>query len=76
MVAAVAVAEDVADLSAMLRPVYCPDCGRYIGAAELPAGVPVAGFRLRLDCRNCGRWDWYDAATGVRRRCDLTERRS
>lgn len=48
------------------RAIHCPDCGRYLAAAT--AGpLPVGVVWMRLNCRTCCRWHWYDAATGKRR---------
>jgi hypothetical protein len=62
------------------RQIHCPDCRRYLGASVLPAELPAGTFWTRLSCRTCGRWDWFDAATGERRDgrdfVSLTERPS
>jgi hypothetical protein len=54
------------------RPVHCPDCGRYLAALVAHDGPPAGRFWVRLNCRSCGVWAWFDLATGERRDAHLT----
>jgi hypothetical protein len=56
------------------RPVYCPDCKRYLTAFLAVPGLPVGAVRSRIYCRTCQRWGWFDAATGERKHDGLTKR--
>lgn len=75
-----AIETTVTSQSSVRRQILCPDCRRYLGVNVVPVGLRPGTVWTRFKCRTCGRWDWFDAATGERRDgsdfVSLTERPS
>lgn len=46
------------------RKLLCACCRRYVGTVRVYAGLPPRTVWTRVHCHSCGRWRWFDLATG------------